>query len=346
VTNITLDVHSGRTQFSASRADGTILSEAIVATEPEALRRATRAIAGPKRVVFENGPLAAMVIDALQDEVEEIIACDPTRNALIARAEDSNDERDARRLAVLARANALTAVYVPSALYRSLRSLTRLQLSNARRRAQIMTQVKAFCLRQSVTFPGRQVFAKRRRAEVLARFADPASRFQVESLLRLFDAVHIECVAVKAQLRRMTRSIPIVSKLMAVAGIGELTAYNLVAWVVHPSRFKNFKALAAYAGLSIGQNHSNWRPTQRARASKRGQRLLKRVLFLAARAALRGKNNAFARRYRARIDAGWEDRKAIRDVARTMLQVVYRIWITGEAYDDARISVPAPPRVR
>lgn len=346
MTTITLDVHAGRTQFLASQADGTIVSESIVATDPEALRRATCAIPGPKRVVFENGPLAAMVIDALQDEVEEIVACDPTRNALIACAEDSNDERDARRLAVLARANALTAVYVPSPFYRSLRSLTRLQLSNTRRRAQIMTQVKAFCLRQGVSYPGKQVFAKRRRDDVLARFADPASRFQMKSLLRLFDAVHTECVAVKAQLRRMTRTLPIVARLMTVAGIGELTASNLVAWVVQPNRFKSFKALAAYAGLSIGQNHSNWRPTQQARASKRGQRMLKRVLFLAARAALRGKSNAFARRYRARVDAGWEDRKAIRDVVRTMLQVVYRIWISGEDYDDARVSIPAPPRAR
>lgn len=323
-----------------------ITSESIIGTNAEALRRATVAIASPKRVVFENGPLAAMVIDALQDEVEEIVACDPTRNALIACAEDSNDERDARRLAVLARANALTAVYVPSPFYRSLRSLTRLQLSNARRRAQIMTQVRALCLRQGVAFPGQQVFAKCRREDVLTRFADPTSQFQAASLLRLFDAVHAECVAVKSKLRRMTRSLPIVARLMTVTGIGELTVYNLVAWIIHPSRFKGFKALAAYAGLSIGQNHSNWRPTQRARASKRGQRMLKRVLFLAARATLRGKDNAFARRYRARIEAGWEDRKAICDVARTMLQVANCVWITGEDYDDARVSIPAHPRAR
>lgn len=346
MTNITLDVHSGRTQFSASRADGTIICESIIETNPEALLRATREIAGPKRVVFENGPLAAMVIDALQDEVEEIIACDPARNALIACAEDSNDERDARRLAVLTRANALAAVYVPAPFYRSLRSLTRLQLSNARRRAQIIVQLKAFCLRQGVALPGQQVFAKSRRDTVLSRFAEPANRFQIESLLRLFDAVSTECLATKAQLRSMTRSLPVTSRLMAITGIGELTAYNLIAWIVHPSRFKSFKALAAYAGLSIGQNHSNWRPTQQARASKRGQRMLKRVLFLAARAALRNKNNAFARRYRARVDAGWEDRKAIRDVARTMLQIVYRIWITGEEFDNARVSIPVNPRAR
>lgn len=74
--------------------------------------------------------------------------------------------------------------------------------------------------------------------------------------------------------------------------------------------------------------------------------MLKRVLFLAARASLQGKNNAFARRYRARREAGWEDRNAIRDEAHTMLQVVCRIWTTGEEYDDARVSVPAPSSAR
>ena len=100
---IALDVHTGQSQMDVVSEDGEVLLERQVATEPAELRRAVEAISGPKRVVFEEGPLSAMIRDALDGVAEEIVSCDPTRNALIARAEDSNDERDAHRLATLSR---------------------------------------------------------------------------------------------------------------------------------------------------------------------------------------------------------------------------------------------------
>jgi hypothetical protein len=63
------------------------------------------------------------------------------------------------------------------------------------------------------------------------------------------------------------------------------------------------------------------------------------VLFLAARAAIRG-DNAFARRYQARRAAGWDDRKAIRDIARKLLFTACQVWKTKQEYDDGRINIP------
>ncbi len=62
---------------------------------------------------------------------------------------------------------------------------------------------------------------------------------------------------------------------------------------------------------------------------------LERVLFIAAEAASKG-DNAFARRYQARIAAGWERRKAIRDVARKILFTACAIMRTGREYDQVR----------
>ena len=88
---------------------------------------------------------------------------------------------------------------------------------------------------------------------------------------------------------------------------------------------------------------SNWKPTKRGRASKRGNRELKRAVFIAARGALRG-TSALKKRYDARIAAGWEDRKAIRDIARTILFIACAIWKSGEEYDDRKVSVPKTER--
>ena len=118
------------------------------------------------------------------------------------------------------------------------------------------------------------------------------------------------------------------------------TARTLVAWIVEPARFRSFSALNAYAGLGLGQGWTNWQPTSRARASRRGNREVKRVLFIAAEAAVRG-DNALARRYRARLARGWEKRKAIRDIARTLLQIVEALWRKKTNYDDSQVRVPA-----
>ncbi|RLI52279.1 MAG: hypothetical protein DRO93_15330 [Candidatus Thorarchaeota archaeon] len=113
--------------------------------------------------------------------------------------------------------------------------------------------------------------------------------------------------------------------------------------MVDPRRFKSRSAVNAYGGLGIGQSVTNWHVVGRSRASRRGQRAVKRVLFLAGRAAIRG-DNALARRYANRLKSGWEDRKAIRDVARRILFVACAMWIRKEVYRDELVSVPSPTR--
>ena len=66
---------------------------------------------------------------------------------------------------------------------------------------------------------------------------------------------------------------------------------------------------------------------------------MKRALFTAARAAVRGRN-AFARRYEMRIVSGWEDKKAIRDIARQILFAVYALLKKGGTYKDEKIRIP------
>jgi hypothetical protein len=96
---VTLDAYGGESQMAVVMETGEVVYETKVETTREALRRAVGGVVGPKRVIYEEGPLSGMIHDALKDIADEVISCDPTRNALIARAEDSSDERDARRLA-------------------------------------------------------------------------------------------------------------------------------------------------------------------------------------------------------------------------------------------------------
>ncbi len=343
---IALDVHTGKSQLCVADGDGTILLERTVATNAEELRKAVCAVQGPKRVVFESGPLAGLIQDALEGVVEDIIACDPTQNALIAKAEDSNDERDARRLSLLARNGSLQRVYVPSKPFRTLRSLVCYETRLTRLVCEYKLRIKAFFRSQGVAYRGRGIYAVKNREEGLNAFTAGAARFQIESLYRMLDTTRKERVRLRGELRRITKPMPVIERLQSIPGIGPVVARVLVAWIVDPGRFQSRGALCSYAGLALRQNFTNWKATGRAHASKRGQRDVKRVLFLASRAVLRIKTSALAQRYQARREAGWEDRKAIRDVARTLLLMAYHVWKTGEVYDHGRVTVPGSPRAR
>ena len=209
-----------------------------------------------------------------------------------------------------------------------------------------MVQIKALCRRHGVAYRGKAPYARRHRAEYLERLGRRAAREHLASLYRMLDAVRTERVTIRRELRAVCRGMPLLARLVTIPGIGSVVSRTLVAWIVDPNRFKSRSALAAYAGLGLKQDISGWRPYGRAHASKRGQRDIKRVLFQAARAVVCWGESALARRYAARRAAGWEDRKAIRDLARQLLFVVCHVWRTGEEYDDARISVPAVPGAR
>ncbi len=334
---IALDVHRKKSQLAVTLETGEIVAERIVSSSTEVLCKEIASIPGPKRVVLENSGWAGRIADALRKVADEVIVCDPTRNALIAQADNSDDEQDARRLAELSRAGSLHSVYVPPEPFRTLRSMVQHETHITRAATGMMLRLKAFCRMHGVDYQGKSLYRRKGREVILACFPQEA-RFQMTSLYRLLDGLRTERSLLRSELRRYSRQIPVVQRLQTIPGIGPVIARTLVAWIADPSRFKSLSALSAYAGLGLKTDISNWQAVRRAHASRRGQRALKRVLFLAARAALRSKENAFARRYAARRAAGWEDRKAIRDIARKILFTACHLWKNGQEYDDGRLT--------
>jgi transposase len=268
-----------------------------------------------------------------------VVSCDPTKNALISRSDSSNDRLDARRLGVLDRARAIHEVYVPPEPYRTLRSLVHYDHMMARATARTKNQIKALCRRHGVPCRGTGVYRKASRKGFLAKMPNAHVRRQMQSLYRQLDGFRRERIGARRMIARHTRKIPVVKTLRLVPGLGPKTTPAFVAWVADPTRFKSESGLASYAGLGLKNDWTAGKPAKRARASKRGNRELKHALFLSARGVTKGKS-ALRRRYDARIAAGWEDRKAIRDVARTILFVACAVWRSGREYDDGKVGVP------
>jgi len=334
---VSLDVHAEASQLCAVNEDGEVLLEMKVATDPAILRTIIGGIPGPKRVVFEEGPLSGRLMDALKDVADQVVSCDPARNAMIARSENSNDERDARRLAMLSRAGAIHPVWIPPEPYRTLRSLLVHDERMQRGITSVQNRIKALCRRTGVAYRGGNVYKAKNRPGVLKQIESAGMRWQMDSLYRQLDLLRRERAGARQAKKSVARNLREIAWFDTAPGVGPITAQTFAAWIADPTRFKSRSAVSSYVGLGLGQGFTNWEPVGKAKASKRGQRQLKRVLFLAANAAVRG-DNALARRYQARIKAGWEHGKAIRDIARTLAWILCALWRTGKDYDDSRVK--------
>lgn len=337
---IGLDVHGTLSHLTAVNEEtGEVIIEMQVESTAESLRRVVSGIKGEKKVIFEEGPLSGLIKDALRD-LAQVVSCDPTRNALIARAEDANDERDARRLVTLEMAGALNEVYVPEEPYRTLRSLTNHEYNLVGAVTGYQSRIKAFCRRNGIRYKGKGIYSKNGREQVLDAITNKALLFQAESLYRQFDHVREERVKTRKAVKTLSREIPVIKRIKTIHGLKDGTAPVLVAWIADPFRFKSRKALQSYAGLGIGQGYTNWKPVGRSYASKRGQKRLKRILFIAAWAAVKRKNSMLKKRYEAHLAMGWDYHAAIRDIAKLILHIACSLWKKGTVYKDELVKAP------
>jgi transposase len=337
---VSLDVHADKCQLALLTKSSEVLLEMQVETTAEELQRVVCGIPGPKRVVFEEGPMSGMIYDALKDYADEVISVDPARNALIARAEDSNDAKDAVNLGILLNTRAVSKVAIPEEPYRTLRGLVRYDLTLTWESVKQNNAMQALLRRNGVRGRKSGVCRKEVRQEFAKELPNANLRWQLASLGRQFDMIRLERVRARRSITNLCRRIPDVKRLKTIPGVKNVIAPTLVAFIVDPARFSTPSKLSSYAGLGIGQGVTNWKPIGRARASRRGNRILKRAIFIAAECAAKG-SSRLGERYRARISAGWEHRKARRDIARTILMIAAALMKTEGAYDDGRVGVPA-----
>jgi len=336
---VSLDLHAETSQMFVSDESGQVVAETQVPTRKDALREAVGAVEGQKCVVFEEGPLSVLVKEALEGVAEQVVSCDPAYNALIARDEDHSDERDARHLEKLFRLEAVRPVHVPEEPFQSLRSLLSHRLALQGRATAVKNGIKALARRNGLCARGKRLYRRKEREEVLEDISSAAMRWQMESLGRELDMLSEEISKAEGMIGRLCGALPMSQRLQSVPGVGPIVAATIVAWIVDPARFKSAGALSAYAGLGLGQAVTNWQRVGPARASRRGNRQLKRVLFLAAGAAART-DTALGRRYRYRCRQGWGQIRAKRDVARKLLHTACAIWKKGTQYDEDQVNGP------
>jgi transposase len=127
-------------------------------------------------------------------------------------------------------------------------------------------------------------------------------------------------------------------RLMAMPGIGPITASALLAAIGNGHDFKNGRQLAAWLGLVPGQ-HSSGGKSRLGRITKAGDRYLRTLLILGARSVLAVANkktdaiSLWAQALQARVGYG----KALVAIAAKNARMAWAMLARGEAY---RVVVP------
>ncbi len=134
----------------------------------------------------------------------------------------------------------------------------------------------------------------------------------------------------------------LIDNLRTIPGVADKTILAVLAECGNLDRFTDAKALVGYLGLYPTLEQSG--DTQRnGRLAKRGARLAKKAVFLAAVAAVRH-NDQLRTIYNNYRSKGRAKKECLIIVARKLVQIMHAIYTRNIPYDPERVFVARPNR--
>ena len=313
-----LDLHLKNIQGTIMRMNGEIVKQEKFRTRKENLERFLEGVPRGSKVALESLGFCWPWIDFLEELGYEVLLANPVK--VKSRAEDvKTDKVDSELLAHLARVDWLPTSYVPSRELRWLRSLLRHRAF----RVKLSTAVKN---RSRSEFRKRDIRLSADLGTGKGRdLAASLGIFEVVQNMELLDVIERQMCEIKRMLMRRYGELKPVRLLMTIPGIGFLTALTLYAEICDIRRFSNPGKLARYCGLVPRVSQSG----EHTRVGKetKGNRWLKCVLIEAAWAHLRFcPDGRLARVFEDAVRRKRDRRKAIKIVARKLVNVVWAVW--------------------
>jgi transposase len=336
------DVDSKMTNLAVERS-GRIVQELCVPTTIPSLAAAMESIRRPRKLTFEEGPMAHWLARNLRPFVDELVVCDPRRNALIQDG-DSDDRIDARKLAALLRGGFLRGVYhSDDDQHVLLKQWVGLYCDRVKDAVRQINKIRAMCWRHGLRpLRGALRNIRTRQEWIDSLGAHPASA-QLAMLFVGYDAVAAQVEMSRRKMVSLAKPYPTLAYWQELPGVGPVRAITLYAYLDTPWRFDNNPhKLWKYCGVGLERSSSG---KDRYGRMKVGQlqlawqvnRRLKNAVIGAALSAIRQGHNDFACQYEGLVRHGLTAGNALHTVARKMLTVMWGMWKTQTRYDSRRV---------
>lgn len=339
---IALDVHCAFSEMAVVTGTGKLVKRDRFDTSIPAIREALATVRSPRRLTFEEGPMADWLSRELRDHVSELVVCEPRRNHWIARDGDKDDPIDARKLADLYRGGYLKAVHQPGSLKRSLlKQQVSLYHDRVRERVRQGNQLVALFRRHGVFVKVSDLIDDVEWRQELRRLPqERALENGVQHVRDVFLLLMQQEESLRRELVGLARNEECVRRFQELPGVGWIRGVTFFAFIDTPWRFKSKAALWKYCRIGLERRHSGNGPVK-IRLSRRGSPRLKNVLLGAAMSAIAQRESPFADKYQYWIEEeGIPLPHARRNIARCLATTMWSLWKTGQRYDSNRVAVP------
>jgi len=326
---IGIDAHCEYCDIAVVNKAGRLVSHRSVVTTGENLIEAVRSVKDTRIVVIEESTLAGWLQRTLEPYADHLAIVDPRRNALISRSEDKSDRNDACRLAMLYRGGYSHVIHhTLDAGFLELKEMVLHYHDAVNQVSRFKNKLKAVYRKHGLLRMSEAVYDPVGAAECIRRLPFPSSRHRAQATLSMITQAEETKLKARATIRRMSARFPAIEMFMAIPGVGLIVAATVVAIVETPHRFPSKEKLWKYASLAVAKPESGGK-VQGRYASREGNKVLKKVLMLAAHNAAKG-DHRFGRAFRRHGEKSCSN--AQRTVARMILSTMYGMWKTGECY--------------
>ena len=334
---IGIDLHSNTSTIGYMNEAGEYLGQNRVQTTAMNLINQVVAIPGHvKKLTLEQSNMAFWAADHLQHHVDELIVCDPRKNALISRGENKNDNSDTLALCTLLRLNKLTEVWRPKQLgirrlfFHQAKEYHRLVKSMSIHKRQLQDGLRHWGIHKQATR------ADYKKPENLLLHLD-------NKLLREEFAEKIEVIRYlnqrkERQLERLMdtgKQFREIKEFLNIPGIGPIGSHTFSGYIQTPHRFRRPSQLIKFCKLAVRKFTSDGKPVRSERLSKAGHGQLKNLSHIAWKSS-RSSDNEVNRYYHDVLEQSGNEVHARLATQRKILITMWALWKNKEPYNPAK----------
>src|SRR2546428_3535724 len=219
------DLHRKRSVVAALNDQGEVMLSRRIASRPEDFQRVFGELEPSSlSVAFEATYGWFWFADLLADAGIEAHMAHPLATKAISAGRVKNDSVDARTLAHLLRTKLLPEAWIAPPAVRERRRLARTRTSLVRIRSRLRCQVHAILADHCVQPPVDSIFGAAGRLFLQTVELPTVDRGRVDAALRLMNAITVEGIALDKELRAAFTGDERIRRLMAIPGIGFLSA--------------------------------------------------------------------------------------------------------------------------
>lgn len=267
-----------------------------------------------------------VMYDWLEELCDEAVLANPFKVKAIAEAKIKTDKIDATILSHLLRADLVPEAYVPGKMARELRLALRERLFFVRMRTMAKNRVHTVFDRYPEEVkklkPQTDLFGSTGRKQLAEIKLGELDRILVDRECDLIDELTKFVKKAEETIKSLIKANSDVKRLMTIPGVGQFTAWLLVAEIDEVERFRNAKKLAAYAGL-VPSTYSSGGKTFHGAIIKGGNRYLRWAMVEAVIPAVRVDEELRGDYERIKAKKGYNKAKVA--VARKLLTIAYHV---------------------